>query len=246
MHWWWPDRMFVCVCECAYMCWACMFTCDACVEIMCILILFFRNTFAYVYAHMCICGLQVWVHIYMHMHVHIHMICRHPGIIWSCQTRKHKVHRINVGPAFQRKMTFHFALTTAFIVHQSTQAFQLPDFSWDVVPRFVHCGPDFKPNVPGHPPRLPLAEIYRRMSTFPMATLEKFTLQTAHPANLNEEAKIIEAARAIKSYNTSTRVMFYHMAWQVGLLSPHPPSPSTPLSLDAVSYLPSTLLLPSW
>ena len=49
----------------------------------------------------------------------------------------------------------------------------LPDFSWDVVPRFVHCGPDYKPNVAGKPPRLPLTEIYRKMSTFPLATLEK-------------------------------------------------------------------------
>ena len=106
-----------------------------------------------------------------------------------------------------------------WIGHLPVQGFRLPDFSWDVVPRFVHCGPDYKPNVPGHPPRLPLAEIYRRMSRFPMATLEKFTLQTSPPVNIDEEAKLVQAARAIKSYNTSTRVIFYHMAWQVPLVA---------------------------
>ena len=57
-------------------------------------------------------------------------------------------------------------------------------------------------------------EIYRRMSTFPLATLEKFTLQTQAPANVHEEAKILEAAAKIRAYNTSTKVIFYHMAWQ--------------------------------
>ena len=84
--------------------------------------------------------------------------------------------------------------------------FELPPFSWDVVPRFVHCGPDFKPVVPGKPPRLALSEIYKRMSTFPLATLEKFTLQTEGPPNVHEEAKILQAAKAIKSHNTSTKV----------------------------------------
>ena len=76
-----------------------------------------------------------------------------------------------------------------------TSAFDLPDFSWDVTPRFVHCGPDYKPPDPTKPARLPLSEIYQKMSTFPMATLEKFTLQTEAPANIHEEAKILEAAR---------------------------------------------------
>ena len=31
---------------------------------------------------------------------------------------------------------------------------------------------------------------------------------------MHEEAKILQAAKAIKSYNTSTKVIFYHMAWQ--------------------------------
>jgi hypothetical protein len=104
-------------------------------------------------------------------------------------------------------------LILCFVTHSVT-AYDLPDFSWNVVPRFVHCGPDYKPDTPGKPPRLPLDEIYRKMSTFPLATLEKFTLQTAEPANTNAEEKILKAAKAIKSYNTRTKVIFYHMAWQ--------------------------------
>lgn len=91
-------------------------------------------------------------------------------------------------------------------------AFELPPFSWDTVPRFVHCGPDFKPAQPGKT-RLPLDTIYQKMAAFPMATLEKFTLQTAAPANVREEEKILRAAAAIRKHNTSTRIMFYHMAW---------------------------------
>ena len=96
----------------------------------------------------------------------------------------------------------------------AAMAFELPPFTWDVIPRFVHCGPDYKPDQPGHPARLPLSEVYKRMSTYPLATLEKFTLETKDPANVHEESKILEAAKAIKSYNTSTKVIFYHMAWQ--------------------------------
>jgi hypothetical protein len=77
-----------------------------------------------------------------------------------------------------------------------------------------NAGPDYKPDTPGKPPRLPLDTIYRKMSEFPLATLEKFTLQTESPPNIHEEAKILQAAKAIKSYNTSTKVLFYHMAWQ--------------------------------
>ena len=66
----------------------------------------------------------------------------------------------------------------------------------------------------GPAPARSKAEIYKQMSTFPLATLEKFTLQTDDPANINEEAKILKAAKAIKSHNTSTKVIFYHMAWQ--------------------------------
>ena len=86
-------------------------------------------------------------------------------------------------------------------------AFDLPDFSWAVTPRFVHCGPDYKVPEPGKPPRLPLSEVYQKMSTFPMATLEKFTLQTEAPANVHEELKILEAARHNKAFNTSTKVI---------------------------------------
>ncbi len=93
------------------------------------------------------------------------------------------------------------------------KAFELPPFSWDTVPRFVHCGPDFKPPQPGKA-RLPLETIYEQMAQFPMATLEKFTLQTAEPVNVHEESKILRAAAEIRRHNTSTRIMFYHMAWQ--------------------------------
>ena len=86
-------------------------------------------------------------------------------------------------------------------------AFELPPFSWDTVPRFVHCGPDYKPPTPGKT-RLPLAQVYQKMAQFPMATLEKFTLQTAAPANVREESKILRAAAEIRKHNTSTRIMF--------------------------------------
>ena len=99
-------------------------------------------------------------------------------------------------------------------ITSAASSFTLPSFSWDVVPRFVHCGPDHKPDQPGHPPRMSLDEVYERMAQFPMATLEKFTLQTEAPANINEEEKILKAAAAIRSHNTSTKVIFYHMAWQ--------------------------------
>ena len=49
-------------------------------------------------------------------------------------------------------------------------SFNLPEFSWDVVPRFVHCGPDSKPDQPGKPPRLSMDAIYKKMSEYPMAT----------------------------------------------------------------------------
>ena len=89
----------------------------------------------------------------------------------------------------------------------SSAAFELPPFSWDTVPRFVHCGPDYKPPTPGKT-RLPLAQVYQKMAQFPMATLEKFTLQTAAPANVREESKILRAAAEIRKHNTSTRIMF--------------------------------------
>ena len=98
-------------------------------------------------------------------------------------------------------------------ITSAASSFTLPSFSWDVVPRFVHCGPDHKPDQPGHPPRMSLDEVYERMAQFPMATLEKFTLQTEAPANINEEEKILKAAAAIRSHNTSTKVIFYHMAY---------------------------------
>ena len=56
--------------------------------------------------------------------------------------------------------------------------------------------------------RLPLAQVYQKMAQFPMATLEKFTLQTAAPANVREESKILRAAAEIRKHNTSTRIMF--------------------------------------
>eukprot|EP01052_Picozoa_sp_SAG31_P037574 SAG31_NODE_4874_length_2892_cov_3.716076_1_plen_246_part_00 len=107
-------------------------------------------------------------------------------------------------------------VTAAVATSAVATQFELPPFSWDTIPRFVHCGPDYKPDQPGHPPRLPLREVYKRMSTYPLATLEKFTLQTEAPANVHEEAKILEAAKAIKSHNTSTKVIFYHMVSAVG------------------------------
>ena len=86
-----------------------------------------------------------------------------------------------------------------------------PPFSWATIPRFVHCGinlgklPDMNMTLP---------ELYARLGDFPLVTLEKFTLQTAPPVSLHEEAKILEAAAAIKRASPATRVLFYHMAWQ--------------------------------
>ncbi len=42
--------------------------------------------------------------------------------------------------------------------------------------------------------RMPLETIYEQMAQFPMATLEKFTLQTADLANVHEESKILGPA----------------------------------------------------
>lgn len=91
--------------------------------------------------------------------------------------------------------------------------FALPPFSWDVIPRFVHCGPKAIASKPNQTV-IPIAEVYRKMATFPMATLEKFTLQESSPANVHEEMKILDAAREIRAHNTSTKIIFYHMAWQ--------------------------------
>eukprot|EP01043_Picozoa_sp_COSAG02_P010645 COSAG02_NODE_379_length_23528_cov_140.781510_1_plen_190_part_00 len=38
-------------------------------------------------------------------------------------------------------MGWPLAMVTAATVLVPSSAFELPDFSWDVVPRFVHCGP---------------------------------------------------------------------------------------------------------
>ena len=103
----------------------------------------------------------------------------------------------------------------------ASPGFTLPPFSWEAIPRFIHCGPNppKQTTPPGKVPQLPLAEIYKGMSEFPMATLEKFTMEfdeadSGFANGTHEEEKILAAAKAIKAYNTSTKVIFYHMAWQ--------------------------------
>ena len=48
----------------------------------------------------------------------------------------------------------------ATVLSDAESAFRLPEFSWETVPRFVHCGPDYEPQIPG---RLPLDLIYERI-----------------------------------------------------------------------------------
>ena len=68
-----------------------------------------------------------------------------------------------------------------------------------MAPGFIHCGPTVKqfPDLPG---------LYRQLAQYPMVTLEKFTLQDVPPVSLHEEAKIVEAARAIKAIDNGTKV----------------------------------------
>lgn len=89
-------------------------------------------------------------------------------------------------------------------------AYKLPDFSWDVVPRFVHCGPTLK----HYPTADDRVELYNQLSKFPLVTLEKFTWQQEEPASQHEGKKILEAAKEIRARNTSTKIIYYHMAWQ--------------------------------
>ena len=73
----------------------------------------------------------------------------------------------------------------------SSAAFELPPFSWDTVPRFVHCGPDYKPPTPGKQ-RPPLVILIRHGQT----THNKLGLFTGwEDASLAKEG-IAEAKRA--------------------------------------------------